>query len=87
MYEYDPNKVSMNRLRLAYALNDHEAEIVMAGLWPHALFPLELWRKTHDLFWRGFADTTTRYYSINSPEFPESNGTEEKYFHAHLYAR
>ena len=87
MYEYDPNKVSMSRLRLSYALNDHEAEIVMAGLWPHALFPLELWRKTHDLFWRGFADTTTRYYSIKSPEFPESNGTEEKYFHAHLYAR
>ncbi|MDR3358715.1 MAG: hypothetical protein LBN96_07710 [Desulfovibrio sp.] len=87
MYEYDPNKVSMSRLRLAYALNDHEAEIVMAGLWPHALFPLELWRKTHDLFWRGFADTVTRYYSIKSPEFPESNATKEKYFHAHLYAR
>lgn len=87
MYDYDPNKVSMSRLRLAYALNDHYAEIVMAALWPDTLFPLELWRKTHDLFWSGFANSVALYYSIKSPEFPEHNVTEEKYFHAHLYAQ
>ena len=85
MYDYDPNKVSMSRLRRAYELNDHFAAIVMAALWPHALFPLELWRKTHDLFWRGFADGATLFYSIDSPVFPEF--AEEKYFHAHLYAQ
>ena len=87
MYDYDPNKVSMSRLRLAYALNDHYVAIVMAALWPHALFPLELWRKTHDMFWHGFADSVARFYSIVIPEFPASDATEEKYFHAHLYAQ
>lgn len=87
MYDYDPNKVSMSRLRLAYALNDHYVAIVMAALWPHALFPLELWRKTHDMFWRGFADSVARFYSIVIPEFPDSDATKEKYFHAHLYAQ
>lgn len=87
MYEYDPNKVSMSRLRLAYKLNDHEVEIVMAKLWPHALFPLELWRKTHEMFWSGFANSVALFYSIKSPEFPEHNVAEEKYFHAHLYAQ
>lgn len=87
MYDYDPNKVSMSRLRLSYALNDHEAEIVMAKLWPHALFPLELWRKTHDVFWSGFANSVAFSYSIKSSEFPEHDATEEKYFHAHLYAQ
>ena len=87
MYDYDPNKVSMSRLRRAYELNDHYAAIVMAALWPHALFPLELWRKTHDLFWRGFADGVALFYSIQSPEFPDSDAPKEKYFHAHLYAQ
>ena len=87
MYDYDPNKVSISRLRRSYELNDHEVAIVMAALWPHALFPLELWRKTHDLFWRGFANSVTLFYSIESPEFPDSNAAKEKYFHAHLYAQ
>ena len=87
MYEYDPNKVSMSRLRLAYELNDHYVEIVMAALWPDALFPLELWRKAHDLCWSGFANSVALCYSIKSPEFPEHNVAEEKYFHAHLYAQ
>jgi len=87
MYDYDPNKVSMSRLRLSYELNDHEAAIVMTKLWPHALFPLELWSKAHDLFWSGFANSVALYYSIKSPVFSEHNATEEKYFHAHLYAQ
>ncbi|WP_302737939.1 hypothetical protein [uncultured Desulfovibrio sp.] len=87
MYEYDPNKASMSRLRRSYELNDHEAEIVMAKLWPHSLFPLELWRKAHDLCWSGFANSVALYYSVKSPEFPEHDVTEEKYFHAHLYAQ
>jgi|GEM_PF-1524415 len=87
MYDYDPNKVSISRLRRSYELNDHEVAIVMAALWPHALFPLELWRKTHDLFWRGFANSVTLFYSIESPKFPDSNAAKEKYFHAHLYAQ
>lgn len=87
MYDYDPDKVSMSRLRLAYELNDHYAEIVIAKLWPHALFPLELWHKTHDLFWSGFANSVAIFYSIKIPVFSEHNATEEKYFHAHLYAQ
>lgn len=76
----------MSRLRLAYALNDHYAAIVRAALWPHALFPLELWRKTHEQFWRGFSDTVASFYSIVKPEFPDSDAPKEKYFYAHLYA-
>ena len=87
MYDYDPNKVSISRLRRSYELNDYEVENVMAALWPHALFPLELWHKTHDLFWHGLANSVTLFYSIESPEFPDSNAANEKYFHAHLYAQ
>ena len=85
MYEYDPNKVSMSRLRLAYGMNDHEAEILMSKLWPHSLFPVALWRKTYDLFWSGFANSVALFYSVTIPEFPEH--VQEKYFFSHLYAQ
>ena len=87
MYDYDPDKVSVSRLRRSYELNDHEIAIVLAALWPHAVFPLELWRKTHDLFWRGFANSIAAFYSVVIPEFPDSNAPKEKYFFAHLYAQ
>ena len=87
MYDYDPNKVSVSRLRRSYELNDHEIAIVLAALWPHALFPLELWHKTHDLFWRGFANSVAVFYSVVIPEFPDCNAPKEKYFFAHLYAQ
>lgn len=75
----------MSRLRLAYELNEHEAAILMAKLWPHALFPLELWRKAHNLCWKGYANSVAIFYSIVIPEFPEHE--KDKYFHAHLYAQ
>jgi hypothetical protein len=83
---YDAQKVSMSKLRRAYALNDQEAGTVMAALWPHALFPWELWQKAYEIYWRGFADRNATLYRVDSPAFPESNVHEEKYFYAHIYA-
>lgn len=77
----------MSRLRLAYGMNDPEAQIVMSKLWPHALFPLELWRKAYELFWSGFANSAVLIYSITIPEFPKLTSEEKKYFYSHLYAQ
>ena len=86
MFEYDPEKTSIGKLRRAYALNDHEIQIVMAALWPHALSPLELWHKTHEIFWGGFANMIATQYHIPRSIFPEHNPDTEKYFFSHIYA-
>lgn len=82
----DSQKISMGKIRRAYALNDHDAEVLMTALWPHGLFPWELWQKIYEKFWGGFADRNEILYHIESPAFPTNNTTEEKYFFQHIYA-
>lgn len=86
MYEYDPNKVSMSRLRLAYELNDHYVEIVMASLWPERCF---LWNSGAKRMTCAGAvlPIPLPFVTPLKAEFPEHNVAEEKYFHAHLYAQ
>lgn len=76
----------MGKIRRAYALNDHDTEVLMTALWPHGLFPWELWQKIYEKFWRGFADRNEILYHTESPAFPATNTTAEKYFHPHIYA-
>ena len=73
----DQQKISMGKVRRAYGLNDHDTENLMKALWPHALFPLELWQKIYEKFWRGFADRNETLYRIKAPVFPESTPEKE----------
>lgn len=82
----DSQKISIGKIRRAYALNDHDTEVLMTALWPHGLFPWELWQKIYKKFWCGFADRNEILYQIESPAFPTNNTTEEKYFYPHIYA-
>lgn len=75
----------MGRVRQAYALTENEVDNVIQALWPDAVFPVELWRKAHETYWRCFADSNQAVYKIESPALPEIDLTA-KYFHPHLCA-
>lgn len=75
----------MGRVRQAYGLSANEVESVIQTLWPHAVFPVELWSRTHEKYWRGFADSNQAVYEIESPALPEVD-TAKQYFHVHLCA-
>ena len=81
----DQEKISMGRVRQAYGLNENEVEKAIGTLWPGDVFPLELWRKAYERFWRGFADSNQAVYGVESPPLPEVD-TTQKYFHPHLCA-
>ena len=81
----DQQKIPMGRVRQAYGLSVNEVESVIQALWPHAVFPVELWRRTHEQYWRGFADSNQAVYRIESPALPEVD-TAKPYFHVHLCA-
>lgn len=75
----------MGLVRRAYNLTGNEGENVIQALWPNNVFPVELWRRAHETFWRGFADSNQAVYKIESPPLPEIN-LSAKYFHPHLCA-
>ena len=81
----DQQKIPMGRVRQAYGLSVNEVESVIQTLWPYAVFPVELWRKTHEQYWRGFADSNQAVYRIESPALPEVD-TAKQFFHVHLCA-
>ena len=69
----------MGRVRQAYGLNGNEVEKAIGTLWPCDVFPLELWRRTYERFWRSFANSNPAIYGIESPALPEVD-TAQKYF-------
>lgn len=73
----------MGRVRQAYGLNGNEVEKTIQVLWPDAVFPVELWSKVHEAYWRAFADSNQAVYKIESPALPEVDKTQ-KFFHTHL---
>ena len=81
----DQQNIPMGRVRQAYKLSANEVESVIQALWPHAVFPVELWRRTHEQYWRGFADSNQAVYQIDSPALPEVD-TAKQFFHVHLCA-
>ena len=68
-----------------YGLSVNQVESVIQALWPHSVFPVELWRRTHEQYWRGFADSNQAVYKIESPVLPEVDAAKQ-YFHVHLCA-
>ena len=81
----DQQNIPMGRVRQAYGLSANEVESVIQALWPHAVFPVELWRMAHEQYWRGFADSNQAVYRIESPALPEVD-TAKQFFHVHLCA-
>lgn len=79
----DQQKISMGRVRQAYGLTGNEVESVIQALWPDNVFPVELWRRTHETYWRAFADSNQTVYKIESPSLQEVD-TTKKIFHTYL---
>lgn len=75
----------MGRVRQAYDLNGNDVEKVIQTLWSDNVFPVELWRRAHETYWRGFADNNQAVYNIESPALPGID-LSAKYFHPHLCA-
>ena len=79
----DSKKISLGRVRQAYGLNGNEVEKTIQVLWPDAVFPVELWSKVHEAYWRAFADSNQDVYKIESPALPKVDKTQ-KFFYTHL---
>ena len=67
----DQQKISVGRVRQAYALTANEVERLIQALWPDAVFPVELWYRTHKTFWRPFTDSNQTVYKLQSPSLPK----------------
>jgi hypothetical protein len=76
-------RISIGRVKQAYGLNENEAENAIQSLWPDNVFPVELWRRTHEIYWRSFADSNQAVYKIEIPALPEVD-TTKKFFHTYL---
>ena len=81
----DQEKIAMGLVRKGYALNGNDVGKVIQILWPNAVFPLGLWCKAYETYWRGFADRNHALYNVESPALPAVDLTA-KYFHTHLCA-
>ena len=73
----------MGRVRQAFGLSGNEVEKTIQVLWPGAVFPVELWSKVHETYWRSFADSNQAVYGTESPALPEVD-TTNKFFHTYL---
>ncbi|WP_241159609.1 hypothetical protein [Desulfovibrio sp. ZJ200] len=82
----DQQKISLGRVRQAYRLTSNEVETVIQALWPHAVFPAELWRRAHEAYWKDFADSNQTIYNRESPALPQPC-LSDKHFHSYLFAQ
>ena len=80
----DQQKISLGRVRQAYWLTSNEVETVIQAMWPHAVFPAELWRRAHEAYWKDFADSNQTVYNIESPTLPQPC-LSDKRIHTYLF--
>ena len=80
----DQQKISLGRVRQAYRLTSNEVETVIQAMWPHAVFPAELWRRAHEAYWKDFADSNQTVYNIESPALPQPC-LSDKRIHTYLF--
>lgn len=80
----DHQKISLGRVRQAYRLTSNEVETVIQAMWPHAVFPVELWRRAHEVYWKDFADSNQTVYNIESPALPQPC-LSDKRLHTYLF--
>ena len=80
----DQQKISLGRVRQAYRLTSNEVEAIIQAMWPHAVFPAELWRRAHEAYWKDFADSNQTVYNMESPALPQPC-LSDKRLHTHLF--
>lgn len=80
----DQQKISLGRVRQAYRLTTNEVEAVIQAMWPYAVFPVELWHRAHEAYWKDFADSNHTVYNIDSPVFPQPC-LSDKRLHTYLF--
>ena len=80
----DQQKISLGRVRQAYRLTTNEVEAVIQAMWPHAVFPAELWHRAHEAYWKDFADSNQSVYNIDSPVLPQPC-LSDKRLHTYLF--
>lgn len=80
----DQQKISLGRIRQAYRLTSNEVENIIEAMWPHAVFPVELWRRAHEAYWKDFADSNQTAYNMESPALPQPC-LSDKRFHTYLF--
>lgn len=81
----DQQKISVGQVRQAYDLSANEVERLIQALWSDAVFPMELWHRTHETFWRPFTDSNKTLYKMESPTLPQVN-LSLKRFQTDLFA-
>ncbi|MBD5557435.1 MAG: hypothetical protein HDQ92_02375 [Desulfovibrio sp.] len=77
-------KISLGRVRQAYRLTSNEVETIIQALWPHAVFPVELWHRAHEAYWKDFAHSNQTIYNREIPVLPQPC-SQEKRLHTYLF--
>ena len=80
----DQQKISLGRVRQAYRLTSNELESIIQALWPHAVFPVELWHRAHEAYWKDFAHSNQTVYNREIPVLPKPC-LQGKRLHTYLF--
>lgn len=80
----DLQKIPMSRVRLAYELTPYEADALVQALCPDAVFPLELWHRAYERFWKDYAQTAAMRYKTECLILPDVALTPGKRFFTDL---
>ena len=76
----------MSRVRWGYELALHQANDLIQALWPHAVFPLGLWQRAYEHFWKDYARAEAMRQRVDCPVLPDIVLEPAKVFHADLCA-
>lgn len=80
----DLQKTPMSRVRLAYELAPHQADDLVQALCPDAVFPLELWHRAYERFWKDYDRAAAKRYGMECPILPDVALTPGKRFFTDL---
>jgi len=76
----------MSRVRRGYELAQHQANDLIQALCPHAVFPLGLWQRAYEHFWKDHARSASMRHKVECPLLPEVMLEPGEYFHTDLCA-
>lgn len=77
----------MSRVKLAYRLNEHEAQGLLNELSPDGVFPYEIWQKAYSTYWKYPAAEISKLYKVGNPPFPETHAQSIKHCPTDVYAK
>lgn len=67
----------MGRIRQAHGLNENEVGNIIHALWPNNVFPLELWSKADEKFWRGLIVRNASLYNTINLQLPKVDVSDD----------